>query len=280
MANYLLELGVEELPAGFVPEAEERLVELLKQSLGQANLNFAEMQSFSTPRRLTAVVKGLADNQESTVKRVKGPPVKTSFDADGQPTAQATGFAAKHNLTVADLKQEDVSGTIFLIAEVKSPARAAREVLPDLVEKIIPQLSGERPMRWGACDLKFNRPLRWVVSLLGADIVSFEIAEIVAGRGLTAAMENDDERRRLLQFGGNKREHAERARIRAKTRGFDQRAGRIRPQVSPIASKAVDCIQLWQASEKFDIIGEGQRQLHGERLFSTPSATDSCCTAK
>jgi glycyl-tRNA synthetase beta chain len=182
MANYLLELGVEELPAGFVPEVEERLIELLKASLGQANLNFVEMQSFSTPRRLTAVVKGLADKQESTVKRVKGPPVKSSFGADGQPTVQATGFAAKHDLTVADLKQEDVGGTTFLIAEVTSPTRAAADVLPDLVEKIIPQLSGERPMRWGACDLKFNRPLRWVVSLLGADIVSFEIAEIKAGR--------------------------------------------------------------------------------------------------
>jgi glycyl-tRNA synthetase beta chain len=182
MANYLLELGVEELPAGFVPEVEERLIELLKSGLGQANLSFAEVKSFSTPRRLTAVVKGLADKQASTVKRVKGPPVKSSFGPDGQPTVQATGFAAKHNLAVADLKQEDEKGTTFLIAEVNSPARAAAEVLPELVEKIIPQLSGERPMRWGACDLKFNRPLRWVVSLLGADIVSFEIAEIKAGR--------------------------------------------------------------------------------------------------
>src|ERR1700679_797670 len=134
MANYLLELGVEELPAGFVPEVEERLVELLKTSLGQANLNFTEVQSFSTPRRLTAVVKGLADRQESTVKKVKGPPVKSSFGEGGQPTVQATGFAAKHNLTVADLKQEDVGGTAFLMAEVTSPARAASEVLPDLVE--------------------------------------------------------------------------------------------------------------------------------------------------
>ena len=182
MANYLLELGVEELPAGFVPEVEERLTELLKASLAQANLNFGEAQSFSTPRRLTAVVKGLADRQESTVKRVKGPPVKSSFDGAGQPTAQATGFAAKYSLTVDALKQEEVGGTTFLIAEVTSPARTAAEVLPELVEKIIPQLSGERPMRWGSCDLKFNRPLRWLVSLLGADIVSFEIADIKAGR--------------------------------------------------------------------------------------------------
>jgi glycyl-tRNA synthetase beta chain len=182
MANYLLELGVEELPAGFVPEVTERLIDLLKSSLEQANLTFAEVQSFCTPRRLTAVVKGLAEKQESTVKRVKGPPVKTAFAADGQPTVQATGFAAKHNLAVSDLKQEDVSGTTFLIAEVTSPTRDAREVLPELIEKIIPQLSGERPMRWGSCDLKFNRPLRWVVSLLGADIVAFNAAEITAGR--------------------------------------------------------------------------------------------------
>jgi len=182
MANYLLELGVEELPAGFVPEVEERLIDLLKSGLEQANLKFDSIKSFSTPRRLTAVVKGMAEKQEATVKRVKGPPVKSSFGADGQPTVQASGFAAKHNLTVADLQQEDVSGTTFLIAEVTSPARKAGEVLPDIVEKIIPQLSGERPMRWGSCDLKFNRPLRWVVSLLGSDIVAFDVAEITAGR--------------------------------------------------------------------------------------------------
>jgi glycyl-tRNA synthetase beta chain len=182
MANYLLELGVEELPAGFVPEVEERLLDLLKTSLTQANLKFTDVQSFSTPRRLTAVVKGLAEKQESTVKKVKGPPVKNSFDAEGKPTVQASGFAAKHDLTVADLKQEDVAGTTFLIAEVTSPARPAAEVLPELVEKIIPQLSGERPMRWGSCDLKFNRPLRWVVSLLGDQIVTLEIADIKAGR--------------------------------------------------------------------------------------------------
>ena len=182
MANYLLELGVEELPAGFVPEVTARLIELLKASLEQANLNFGEVQSFSTPRRLTAVVKGLAEKQESTVKRVKGPPVKSAFGPDGAPTVQATGFAAKHNLQVSDLKQEDVAGTTFLIAEVTIPTRDAREVLPELIEKIIPQLSGERPMRWGSCDMKFNRPLRWVVSLLGADIVAFDIAEITAGR--------------------------------------------------------------------------------------------------
>jgi hypothetical protein len=94
-------------------------------------------------------------------------------------------------------------------------------------------------------------------------------------------MEHDDQGRRLLEIVRNKREHAERARIRAKARGFDQRAVRTRPQVSPIASKAVDYIQLWQASEEFDIISEGQRQLLGERLLnSTPSPTDSCCTAK
>ena len=182
MANYLLELGVEELPAGFVPEALGRLSELLKAGLEQANLKFAEIQTFSTPRRLTAVVKGIADKQEATVKKVKGPPVKTAFGADGQPTVQASGFAAKHNLTVSDLKQEEVGGASFLFAEVTSPARETALVLPAIIEKIIPQLSGERPMRWGSCDLKFNRPLRWVVSLLGSDVVPFDVAEISAGR--------------------------------------------------------------------------------------------------
>jgi glycyl-tRNA synthetase beta chain len=182
MANYLLELGVEELPAGFVPEVSARLVELLRSSLEQANLKFSSTASFATPRRLTVVVKDLAAEQEATVKKIKGPPVKTAFSEDGKPTPQATGFAAKHGLTVDKLAQENVSGTEFLFAEVTSPARKTQEVLPELVEKIIPQLSGERPMRWGSCDLKFNRPLRWVVSLLGSDVVPFDIAEITAGR--------------------------------------------------------------------------------------------------
>lgn len=180
MANYLLEIGVEELPAGFVPEAEERLRELLKNSLSEANISFQAVQSYSTPRRLTAVVEGIAEKQTTTEKKVKGPAVKNSFDAAGKATAPAAGFAAKHGLTPEKLEREEIAGVEYLVARVVLEGQATRDVLPELVNKVISQISGERLMRWGDCEVKFSRPLRWIVSLLDKTIVNVEIANLKA----------------------------------------------------------------------------------------------------
>lgn len=181
MANYLLEIGVEELPAGFVGEAEERLRELLKSGLGEANISFKNIVGFSTPRRLTALVEGIADKQATIEKKHKGPAVKNAFDKDGKATPPATGFAAKHGLTPDSLEREEIAGVEYLVARVVQEGQPVEDVLPELINKVILQISGERLMRWGDCEVKFSRPLRWIVSMLGKKVVPLEIANLKAG---------------------------------------------------------------------------------------------------
>jgi glycyl-tRNA synthetase beta chain len=182
MANYLLEIGTEELPAAYLKELQDRLVELAGKALQEANLDFGKLRGFSTPRRLVLFVDKLADRQHETEKKVKGPPKKTSFSPDGKALPSAVGFAAKHNIPVESLTTEKMGDTEYLVALVKSGGQPAREVLAQLIPNIVTSLSGERMMRWGEGDLKFMRPIRWFVSLLDSQIVPFEINGVKASR--------------------------------------------------------------------------------------------------
>src|SRR5271154_2273259 len=166
MPNYLLEIGTEELPADQVPETQEQLKSLLSEALGQANLSFKEIATFGTPRRTACIVKGLADIQPTTTKKVKGPPVKSCFDADGNALPPGIGFAQKQGLTIDKLDREDIGGIAYLVANLTIAGRPAEHVLMELVPRVIEQISCERPMRWGSSDMKFSRPIRWLVSLL------------------------------------------------------------------------------------------------------------------
>ena len=180
MSDYLLEVGVEELPAGFVDEACGRLRDLLSMALEQNLITYRRIDTLSTPRRLTAIVRDIAPMQATAHKRIKGPAVKSAFDADGKPTKQAQGFAEKHKLQPADLKREEVGGIEYLMAEITNEGLPTAEILPGLIEKIIPQISGERLMRWGTSDIKFSRPLRWLVSLMDDKVVPIKIANLTA----------------------------------------------------------------------------------------------------
>src|SRR5882672_149722 len=104
-------------------------------------------------------------------------------------------------------------------------------------------------------------------------------AEIVAGGGLAASVQNHDQRGRLLKVARHERKHLDTARIGTKTGGFDQRAAQILRQVPPKISEAGDFVYLWQAAQEFDVFDEGQRQLLGKGRITSPSI-DSCCTAK
>lgn len=182
MSDYLLEIGTEELPADHVGEAQERLETLLGESLKQANLSFQGIKTYGTPRRLAAIVTGLPAKQETVHKKVKGPPVKSSLDANGKPLPPAQGFATKQGLKVEDLEQEEIGGITYLMANVTIEGQASSNVIAEIIPTIIQQLSGERLMRWGNLEFKFSRPIRWLVSLMDNEVVPFSLAGLTAGR--------------------------------------------------------------------------------------------------
>ncbi|MFN8659432.1 MAG: glycine--tRNA ligase subunit beta [Candidatus Obscuribacterales bacterium] len=175
MPDYLLEIGTEELPADHVPEAQERLKSLLGDGLKRANLGFEEIITLGTPRRTTAIVKGLSTMQPTVEKEEKGP------KADA-PAGAAAGFAKKFDLKVEDLVKKEVGGVSYYFANVTIKGKDAAAVLQELVPQAISKLSGERLMRWGNYDLKFSRPIRWLVSLLDNQVVALEMEGVHAGR--------------------------------------------------------------------------------------------------
>ncbi len=182
MPTYLLEIGTEELPADRVTEAQERLKTMTTESLKKANLGFESITCMGTPRRLAMMIHGLSAVQETIKTRVKGPKADQAFDAAGKPTQAAIGFATKNEVPVDQLQREVQNGTEYLIADRVIKGKPAGEVLKEIIPGLVSHLSGERPMRWGDSEMKFSRPIRWMVSLLDKDELQIQVADIKSGR--------------------------------------------------------------------------------------------------
>lgn len=145
-------------------------------------LSFENIESLSTPRRLAIIVSGLCHGQTAMAKKVKGPPADTGFDENGKPQASALGFANKHGVSVDSLDKEEIGGTTYLMANLVIEGKSTKQVLSEITPKVILQVTGERLMRWGTSDMKFLRPIRWLVSLLDEEIVNFTLDGIAVGR--------------------------------------------------------------------------------------------------
>lgn len=182
MPTYLLEIGTEELPADRVTEAQERLKTMTAESLKKANLAFESITCMGTPRRLAMIINGLSAVQDTIKSRVKGPTVDKAFDAAGKPTQAALGFANKNKVSVEQLQREVQNGTEYLIADLVIQGKPAGDVLKEIIPSLVMHLSGERPMRWGDSDMKFSRPIRWMVSLLDNDELPVQVSDIKSGR--------------------------------------------------------------------------------------------------
>lgn len=180
--DYLLEIGVEEMPARFLDPALDELKEKSTAVLKEQRLSFNRIETYGTPRRLTLFVEGLAVSQASLEMEVKGPAVKVAYKSDGTPSRAAEGFARGQGVTVADLVKKPVGHVEYVFAFRREAGRPAREVLPEIAATLIAGLHFPKPMRWGDLEVRFARPIRWIVSLFGSEIVEFEFAGQKAGR--------------------------------------------------------------------------------------------------
>ncbi len=178
----LLEIGVEELPARFCALGLEQLSARGEALLREARLGFAHARALGTPRRLAWLVEGLADRQEDARTEVRGPARASAYDAGGRPTPAALGFARAQGLDPADLALGTVGGKEYVFARRLEPGRPAREVLAEVLPRLVASLEFPRTMRWGDGDFRFPRPVRWVVALLGPEVVPCTVAGLQAGR--------------------------------------------------------------------------------------------------
>jgi glycyl-tRNA synthetase beta chain len=174
MATFLLEVGTEELPASFVSSALQQWRSRIPTSLTEAFLTPTAVEVYGTPRRLAVLITGLPDRQPDRQEAVKGPAAQAAFK-DGKPTKAAEGFARSRGVSVADLDVRSTDKGDFVFVEQTIVGRSAAEILVEQVPQWIFGLEGKRFMRWGDGDLRFPRPIRWLVSLLDAAVLPITI---------------------------------------------------------------------------------------------------------
>ena len=175
--DLLFEIGAEEIPAGFMPNILGQLKQLAETKLNDAHLPFESIATYGTPRRLALIVKGLADTSAEISERHKGPSASIAYDADGNPTKAAIGFARGKGLDVADLVVEDG----YIYAETKTAGVPAKDIVTDMLPQLITGLNFPKSMHWGNLDAKFVRPVRWLVALLDEEVIPVEFATVKSG---------------------------------------------------------------------------------------------------
>jgi len=175
--DLLFEIGAEEIPAGFMPNILVQLKQLAETKLNDAHLPFESIATYGTPRRLALIVKGLADTSAEISERHKGPSASIAYDADGNATKAAIGFARGKGLDVADLVVEDG----YIYAETKTAGVPAKDIVTDMLPQLITGLNFPKSMHWGNLDAKFVRPVRWLVALLDEEVIPVEFATVKSG---------------------------------------------------------------------------------------------------
>ncbi len=174
MANFLLEVGTEDLPAGFVSDAIRQWQAMIPASLAAEALTNDGVEIYATPRRLAIIVNNLPARQIDREEEIKGPPAAAAYK-DGQPTPAAIGFAKKQGVDVASLQLRPTDKGEFIFLNKTIAGRDTREILTELIPQWIFKLEGKRLMRWADGDLRFPRPIRWTIALWDDEILPIEI---------------------------------------------------------------------------------------------------------
>ncbi|WP_027936719.1 glycine--tRNA ligase subunit beta [Anaeroarcus burkinensis] len=176
--DLLFEIGTEEIPARFMKGILQQLNDYSCQRLQELRLDHGDVQVFGTPRRMAVLVRNLTEQQEDRESENKGPSVRIAFDTEGKPTKAAQGFARGQGVDVNDLVEKDG----YVYAQIHEQGKATAELLPDLLLEMLHKLNFPKNMHWGDLEMRFVRPIRWLVALYGSDIVPLEMTGVVSGR--------------------------------------------------------------------------------------------------
>ena len=181
MNKYLLEIGLEEMPANVILPAVEQLMILIKQTCEKHQLSYETIQTFSTPRRLAVLVTGLPEKQADRYIELKGPPVELARDVQNKWTKSAEGFAKKNGIKLADLEFRDFGGKDYLFYKKKELGFTVRVIFESYIGEWISKINFPKNMRWGSYKMRFIRPIRWIVSLWNNSLVPVKLEMVEAG---------------------------------------------------------------------------------------------------
>lgn len=176
--DLLFEIGTEEIPAHYMPSILAQVKALAEKAFDEGNIAYGSVRTIGTPRRIALLVKDVDEKQADVSSKHKGPSVKIAYDADGNPTKAAMGFARGQKIDVKDLVVEDG----YVYAYVTSVGAETKTFLPDILKGIVTGLNFPKSMHWGSLDFHFVRPIRWFVALYGTDVVPFELAGVTSGK--------------------------------------------------------------------------------------------------
>ncbi len=180
-ATLAFEIGTEEIPAFDLKRATEQLAELVPASLDAVRIPHGDVAIYTSPRRLIAIVDAVADQTEALEEVFRGPAAKIAFDEAGAPTKAAIGFARGKGLDVDALERRDENGTEYVYAVRSVPAQPVAALLPEVLRGIIDGISWPKSCRWGTTREMFSRPVRWLVALLGDEVIPVQYAGLTAG---------------------------------------------------------------------------------------------------
>lgn len=178
--TFLMEIGLEEIPAHVVTPSAAQLVEKTEKFLKEQRMDFDEVQTYSTPRRLTVKVTGLADKQPDIQEEAKGPAKKIAYDKDGNWSKAAQGFARGQGVSVDDIFFKELKGTEYVYVKKFIEGKAAADVMQGM-QDVAMDLKFPTMMRWGTNDFQYVRPIRWIVAMLDDQVIPFKILNIESG---------------------------------------------------------------------------------------------------
>ncbi len=180
--DLLFEIGTEELPPSCMEEGVTGLRKVLENKLSESRLEFRDILTYVSPRRFVAMVKGLGEVQKSKEEIVTGPPKGIAFDKNGRPTKAAEGFARSLNLKVSDLEEIEIKGKgIYLGKSITEEGKKTKDLLGNILKDSLLSLSFSKQMTWSDYDIKFIRPIRWILALYDSEIIRFNIINLTSG---------------------------------------------------------------------------------------------------
>ncbi len=181
LSSLLLEIGTEEIPARFLSPALRMLKENAESLFGEYLIESSEIKTYATPRRLIVLVEGIPPVQKDRVKEVFGPAKKAAFDEKGNPTKAALGFAQSQGVKVADLAVKRKEKGEYVVALIQQKGIDVKDLLHEVLRKLILSLNFPKSMRWGSGNLRFVRPIHWILALFDGVTIPFDIDGIKSG---------------------------------------------------------------------------------------------------
>jgi glycyl-tRNA synthetase beta chain len=181
MKELLLEIGTEEIPAGFIPQALVDIQALVKKELEASRIDFNGIKTLGTPRRLVLAIDSVAEKQRDEESKKIGPSKQAAFDAKGNPTKAAIGFAKSQSIPVESLTMIQTEKGEYVYAVKRESGRPTSELLALLLPRWILSVPFQKSMKWADVPIRFARPIHWILALFGGEVVPFEVGNIRSG---------------------------------------------------------------------------------------------------